>query len=112
VGKDQAVSIGGREYRPILVVTVDTVPWPYTIIGPVFVRAGGFGKIEWVFENLSRAGFSVGADAVIGVRLSHIGYSAIAVESYGIGTAVRWLRQEETSVGQGTAADSPHLPQP
>jgi hypothetical protein len=59
---------------PVLLATVDTLPWRYEILGLVHaseqVAATGYFPTDALLDRLASAAASIGADAVTGVQMS------------------------------------------
>ena len=81
------------EERPVLVVTVDTLPWPYQPIGCVTaeLQTGllSLPSLDEAVGRLREEAARVGADGVIGIRISY-GEAEGILRIAAIGTAVRW----------------------
>ena len=100
----------------ILLATVDTLPWPYEVLGLVessMSAAAGIVPTARLMSQLQDQARAWGADAVIGIRLSQLTLAGTSrlfragwfgriehretlVVAIAIGTAVRQLLAEET----------------
>src|SRR2546429_9882970 len=73
------------EPSDILMVTVDTLPDPYEILGLVEVSAwtdSGAVETAGLLDLLAREAVDMDADAVIGIRLSHMMLPGVSQERF------------------------------
>jgi len=73
----------------MLMATVDRVPWDYEILGTTYADSGSYEKL---LQALEKNATSMGADAVIGLRLvssTYQGSFGITASWVAYGTAVK-----------------------